>query len=189
MEGRRMKPRVVLWPWQAYTPCVHFAHVCVCAHCWYQDQLQTQWHHFLHSQNPLGSPPTFTCTWLHHYPNKRQTPLTSFSPPSSSSPPPLPSSPTINLCHVELLWPGVVCPDTSRDSNTPGTYGQATWILRIQTQVLKFGSKCRPLVYLFVINLFILGRISVWSPEWIWTCNRPSLASPVLRLRMYIFSQ
>lgn len=30
-----------------------------------------------------------------------------------------------------------------------------------QTQILKFGSKCRPLVYLFVINLFILGRISV----------------------------
>lgn len=27
-------------------------------------------------------------------------------------------APTINLSHVELPWPGVVCPDTSQDSNT-----------------------------------------------------------------------
>jgi hypothetical protein len=48
--------------------------------------------------------------------------------PSSSSLSPLPFSPTVNLCHVELLWPGVDCPDTNHASNTALT-SLTPWVL------------------------------------------------------------
>jgi hypothetical protein len=59
----------------------------------------------IHSQNPFGSPPTFTFGWLCHNPNKGQTPLTTPPVPLLSSSPPLPPSPH-NKPHMELylVW-------------------------------------------------------------------------------------
>lgn len=82
-------------------------------------------HGNLHTfQRPFGLPLTFTCTWLHHSLNRRQTLPDLYSSsllshfPLCLHRPLLSPSPTISLSLMELLWPNVVCPDVSHNSVT-----------------------------------------------------------------------
>jgi len=65
--------------------------------------------------------PTFTYEWLRHSLDKRQTLPTHLLFFSSFSLPPSSSLSSINLFHMGLYCPGVVCPDVSHDSITTPT--------------------------------------------------------------------